>query len=346
MPDVLVIGRGQKSTWAKSLQRALRLAIILPPLVFAAGYGYLRFITSPAFRTIIERLLSNALAANVTIGAHELSDSSRIVLRDLKAEFLTEGQSSGLHFGAKEAIAEAGWLLGVGPFERIVLKDVETDLDAPVSAMAKLDVLSRPSGSASVKAVVLEGVRTSFNVGDAHCSVSGMEWTFGLTGKRAEVSARLPVLRIEGLHTPGIDAEAPFISFRVAIEGPIVSVKELKVEGRSGWRVAGELDIDISREDPVVEGTLDLWDLAVKRIYHPPEGVEIPPLSKASRKVTVSGPITDLRIVADTAIRSFSYNDTSLGLNASGITSDLQSARRLNLRAVVRGYFAEGEQRE
>ena len=133
-----------------TLRRTLRLAVILPPLLFASGYGYLRFIESPAFLKLIESLLSTGLSAEVSIGSHELDSSSRIILRDLNAEFRAEDKPSGIHFGAKEAVAEAGWLLGVGPFERITLKEVQTRLDAPASTIAKLDVLARPGGTAAV----------------------------------------------------------------------------------------------------------------------------------------------------------------------------------------------------
>jgi len=328
----------------RAFVRPLRLAVILPPLLFASAYGYMRFVQSPAFLNLIEKLLSTALAADVKIGAHELASRSRIVLHDLEAEFLIDGRASGAFFGAEEAVAEAGWLLGVGPFEQVTLANVKTRLDGPVSTLASLDILARPGGTAAVNRVVLEGITFSFVSNDREYHVGGMVWTFDLGGERVALNTDLPVLKIDGLHSPGLEEEAPSISFRVEIEGPDVMVRELMVTGASGWRVEGELAVDISGDEPVVEGELVLFNLLVKRIYKPPPGVNIPPLATARRNIQLSGPINDLRIQADTAIRGMSYHDTRLGINADGSAGDLTSIIRIDLREAVREYLSRFQQ--
>ena len=81
---------------ARSGQRAVRLAVILPPLVFMAVFGYWKFLGSDSFRVLVERLLGAALSAEVTIGSHEVEGPASISLRDLSIEFRSDDAPGGV----------------------------------------------------------------------------------------------------------------------------------------------------------------------------------------------------------------------------------------------------------
>ncbi|MHC4200923.1 MAG: AsmA family protein, partial [Planctomycetota bacterium] len=276
----------------RSRQRMVRLAILLPPLLFLTVFGYWRFLGSDAFQALVERILERALAGEVTIGSHEVESLAfkRIRLSDLSVEFNSLGAPSGVRFDAREATASASILLGVGPLEEVVMRDAEASFKGPASGIARLDLLARPRRAARVGRIRIEGMAVSFAAGGRTFRVGDMGWTFDFSGGTLRLSADVDRLRIEGGHSKGLKEEAPGISFDVEVSGPTsfaeateadrslgeggpkVVLRELKVEGRSGWRAQGEMEADLARATPEFSGRIDLWDLPVSRVYTPRPG--------------------------------------------------------------------------
>jgi hypothetical protein len=236
-----------------------------------------------------------------------------------------------VRFSARQAAARAHRLLGLGPLEEVVVSGAETDLEGPVSSAAELDILSRPTGRAGIKRVLFEDTAVSFTAGGRAHRVGGMVWEADLSERRTGISINIDALRIEGADSAGLEAEAPSIGFRVDIEGTLVRVKSLNVAGRSGWRAAGDVQADLGGDVPELRGELDLWDLALSRIYKPPPGVEVSARSRVARKISLAGPANDLRIEAATDLRNVSYADRGLGLSAGEVNLSVRTAGRVDL---------------
>jgi len=310
---------------------------MLPPLLAFALYGYWRFLSSDAFRVLLERALSRALAAEVRIGSHELGGVASIALRGLSAEFLAGSRPSGVSFRAEEARSYSSGVLGIGAIEKVTLSDVELRVDGPASNLAKLDLIARGARGAAVRRVELERAGFSFVWGGSEYRISGTNWALDFSEGKTRLAAELRALRVEGVSSSALDAEAPEIAFDIEIEGDRVALKRLEVSGRSGWRLAGDLEVNLGvRPSPAVVGELELWDLRVSRIYSPPPGVEITPGASVRRTIRLSGPADDLAMSVTTKVTGLSYADRPLGLEASEVTLDVSGSGRLNVLDLLR----------
>lgn len=329
----------------RSRQRMVRLAILLPPLLFLTVFGYWRFLGSDAFRALVERILERALAGEVTIGSHKVESLAfkRIRLSDLSVEFTSLGVPSGVRFEAKEAIASASILLGVGPLEEVVMRDAEASFKGPASGIARLDFLARPRRAARVGRIRIEQMAVSFATGGRTFRVGGMGWTFDFSGGSLRLSADVDRLRIEGVHSKGLEEEAPSISFDVEVSGPKVVLRELKVGGRSGWRAQGEMEADLARATPEFSGRIDLWDLPVSRVYKPRPGVEISPQAHVERSICFEGPADRLAVEVTTDVKGLTYADAKLGLRAGGVTLRLKGTGCYDLTAILKKLLAKQE---
>lgn len=323
----------------RSWQRVVRLGVLLPPLLVLAVYSYWRFLTSDAFRVLAERVLSKALAAQVTIGSHELVSPSSLILRDLSAEFLAEGQPSGVSFRAGEARSRASWLLGAGPLEEIRLSDAEARLNEVGPALAKLDILSSAGRGSSVKRVVFEKMNFLLGIAGERYQISGTSWEVDLAGEKVRLSGSLGALHVEGVDLSELEAESPDVGFDVEVAGQHVLLKRLEVSGRTGWRIAGELDVTLEAQMPIISGEIHLWNLPVSRLYSPPEDVSIAPEARVRRTIRFSGRADNLAVSVDTEISGLSYADKSLDLEASRVKMDVGTQGRADVPALLRILF-------
>jgi hypothetical protein len=347
----------------RSRQRTVRLAVLLPPLLFLTVFGYWRFLESDAFRALVERILQRALAGDVTIGSHEVESLAfkRIRLSDLSVEFTSLGGPSGVRFEAKEATASASIILGVGPLEEVVMRDAEASFRGPASLIARLDLLARPRRASRVGRIRIEQMAVSFATGGRTFRVGGMGWTFDFSGGSLRLSADVDPLRIEGVRSKGLEEEAPSISFDVEVSGatsfaeateadrslgeggPKVVLRELKTQGRSGWQAEGKMEADLACAVPEFRGRVDLWDLPVSRVYPPLPGVEISPQAHVERTICFEGPADRLRVEVTTDVKGLTYADGKLGLRAEGVTLRLKGTGCYDLLEILRKLLANEE---
>jgi hypothetical protein len=345
----------------------VRRAVVLPPLLFLAAVGYWKFLGTESFRLVIERLLEQALRAEVGIEHHEVRGTAEIVLHGVTVEFLSGGAASEARFTAAEARARARRVVGVGPLEEVVLTKAEVRVPSP--AAARLDLFSRPAGSSAVRRIKVRDAAVSFSAGGRDYRVGGMRWTLSFPRGKAIVSGEVDRLGVEGLRSPGLRAESPRIAFTFEIEGSKVILRKLDASGRSGWRASGEdIVVDFGPEVPRMSGlagggppvtdartgtptgevdaVLDLWGLPVSRVYTPPEGVEVSPGANVRRTLLVRGPADHLRVEAATDVLGLSYADRGLGLAAGGVRLiGLRKVRHVDLLAILRGLVKEGEEK-
>jgi hypothetical protein len=266
-----------------------------------------------------------------------------------------------VRFDAREATASASILLGVGPLEEVVMRDAEASFKGPASGIARLDLLARPRRAARVGRIRIEGMAVSFAAGGRTFRVGDMGWTFDFSGGTLRLSADVDRLRIEGVHSKGLKEEAPGISFDVEVSGPTsfaeateadrslgeggpkVVLRELKVEGRSGWRAQGEMEADLARATPEFSGRIDLWDLPVSRVYTPRPGVEISPQAHVERTICFEGPADRLRVEVTTDVKGLTYADAKLGLRAEGVTLWQKGTGCYNMPEILRKLLAKQE---
>lgn len=334
----------------RARRRALRLAVILPPLFFLTVFGYWRFLSSGACRRGVELVLGRALGARVTIGAHRLARPSEIELSDLEVDFLAGGISSGVRFSARKARARAARLVGLGPFKEVVLEDPEADLvEAGPSLMrlgTELDLFRRRGGRPGVGRIEFRNMAVAFRPTEKVYRVGGIDLGLDFTGGVLRISAGLGLLRIEGVESRALEEEKPEISFDVEIAKSKVVLRNLSVKGRSGWKVDGDIEVDLSGPVPVIEGELQLRDLKISRIYTPRAGITILDSTGESaavrRTYRFGGTSDDLFISAETDVPEFTYEDTRLGLKSEGTTlKGLRREMRTSLADLLRGLLEE-----
>ncbi len=319
-------------------RRFLRRAPAVGALLVIAVFGYWRFLESDAFRSIVERVLARTLAADVTVGSHEVGGLSfrTIILRDLSVEFRAGGIPSGVRFSAKEAEARAERLLGLGAIECVSMSDAEASVRGAASDVGRLDVLRRRRGRAGIGRMTLERMAVSFESGGKSYRVGDMSWTFDFSEGALRAEAGLDVLRIDGLHSPALEREAPSMSLSLLIEGHRIAVRDLDVRGASGWRLAGKLNA-VGREDIALDGELMLWNLPVNVIRPPRPGVEISAGARVERTITFKGSPDRLLVRVRTDIKGLTYVDKRLGIKAEGVTlKDMQTSGTFDLPEIIR----------
>ena len=322
---------------ARSGLRAVRLAAILPPLVFLAGLGYWRFLGSDSFRALVERLLESALSAEVTIGSHKVESPASISIEGLEIEFRSVDKPSGVRFTAKTARARARTLLGVGPLEDVVVMGAEANFAGSPAEIARLDFLSRPKGRGGMKVLRLERMTISFVRGGKDFRVRDTDWEIDFSGGGVEISALTKALGIEGLKSAALEEEAPRVSFDLDIDGPRVRLRNFAARGRSGWGLEGTIEANVGAEVLHLSGKLELWDLPLSRIYTPRQGVEISSSAHVEQTIEFAGPVDNVRFEVTTKLKGLSYADEKLGLEAKGVTSDpLKKVTHKNLLELVR----------
>jgi len=316
------------TTW----RRAIRLPALLAILLVFAGWCYWRFLCSPAFRLVIERLLAVSLAANVSIGAHELDGPSRMVLRDLRIELLAGGEPSGVRLSAAEARASSRRVLGVGVFDEIALKKAEITLPAGAAVLSRLDVLALPMSGSATEKMVLEDVAVSFLVGEKACRVPGITLEAGFADDR-RLSMSVMALVVEGLDIPALVAEAPRVEVGLEFDGPAVRVTTLRVDGRSGWHAADrDIRVDMGGKVPAVSGQIQVWGLSAASFYTPEEGVELSAETRVEGTLAFEGPLDDLSVIPSYTIKGPSYSDRQTSLLVEGFAfNKLRKTRRVNL---------------
>jgi hypothetical protein len=360
---------------ARARERTLRLAVILPPLFFLAIFGYWRFLGSSACRALVEMILGRTLGARVTIGAHRIARLKEIELSDLEMEFLVssgdraDDRPSGVTFKARRAVACAGRLLGLGPLERVVFEDPEACFSAALSSVTRLALFRRRAGRPGVKKVEFRNMAVAFTPAGRHeqnsltgqlgkgsagrparemagYRIGGMDLELDFSGERLRMSADLGELRVEGVRSPrlerALEEERPEIGLEIEIAKSSVHLRHLSVRGRSGWKVEGDVEADLSGDTPEIRGELQLRDLEVSTIYTPPPHVTIATPMDASaavrRTVSIEGTAEDLRVSATTDVPEFIYEDTKLGLRVEGTSlKDLRRVMRTSVTDILSG---------
>jgi hypothetical protein len=327
---------------ARSGQRAVRLAAILPPLVFFVIFGYWKFLGSDSFRVLVERVLGSALSADVEIGSHEVDGPARLSLKDLSIRFRSRGGPSGVRFTAKTARARARSLLGVGPLEDVVVSGAEASFAGSPAEVAQLDFLKRPKGRGGMKTLRLEDMTIAFVRDGRSFRVRDTDWEIDFSGGGVRISAATEAFAVEGLKSAGLEAEAPKIAFDLEIDGPRVRLRDFSARGRSGWGLEGTIEADVGGEALYLRGTLDLWDLPLSRIYTPREGVEISSSAHVEQTIEFAGPVDNVRFEVTTRLKGLTYVDRKLGLEARGVSSDpLKEVNHRDLLALVRGLMRD-----
>ncbi|MHC5058781.1 MAG: hypothetical protein ACYTKD_29330 [Planctomycetota bacterium] len=328
---------------ARPGQRAVRLAAILPPLVFLAVFGYWRFLGSDSFRVLMERLLGAALSAEVTIGSHAVDGPARISLEDLSIEFRADDGPSGVRFTAKTARARSRALLGVGSLEDVVVLGAEASFAGSPADIARLDFLKRPKGRGGIKVLRLESMTVSFVRDGRSFRVRDTDWEVDFSGGGVDISAATEALRIEGLKSAGLEEEAPEIAFGLEVDGPCVRLRDLAARGRSGWGLEGTIEADVGAETLHLCGKLDVWDLPLSRIYTPRPEVDISSSAHVEQTIEFAGPVDNVRFEVTTRLKGLTYVDRKLGLEAKGVTVDpLKKVICRDLLKFFRGLARDG----
>jgi hypothetical protein len=322
---------------ARSGQRAVRLAAILPPLVFLAIFGYWKFLGSDSFRVLVERALGAALSAEVTVGSHEVEGAASISLADLSIDFRSHDGPSSIRFTAKTARARAQSLLGVGPLEEVIVSGAETSFAGSPAEIARLEFLKRPKGRGGIKVLGLKGMTISFLRDGRNFRVRDTDWVVDFSGGGVKISAATEALVVEGLKAAGLEEEPPKVSFDLEIDGPRVRLQNFSARGRSGWGLEGTIEVDVGRKTLYLSGKLDVWDLPLSRTYTPKRGVEISSSAHVEQTIVFAGPVNDVRFEVTTRVKSLTYTDRKLGLEAKGVTLDQRKVVHKDLLKLFRG---------
>lgn len=324
--------------------RAVRIAILLPVLLLLALLGYFRFLGTEAFAKVVERALSQALRAEVSVEKHEVLGVLGVVLEGLEAEFRAGGPPSGLVWKAERAEATSRTPLVWGPYKVVLVTGSELRLDR-LDVLPKLDVLLRRPGRPAVRRVRFEDAAVTFPVGDRRVRLAGVDLDIVLGGVTG-VSVSLSDFKLEGVDSAVLEREAPSISFDVRIPGDRIQLIGLKASGRSGWRARGFLEVEFRDGGPHLRGRMELWGLRLLHIYKPPPGVEVPHGAKVERVVEFYGPARSLTFEVTTKIVGLSYKDRALGLAAHGVVlSKMKAAHRVDIVEVFERLLAGARER-
>ena len=328
----------------KSRKRAVRLAAILPPLLFLMVFGYWRFLGSAAMREIVAAILGRTLGARVTIGGHEITRPSKIELSDLEMEFLADGKPSGVRFKARRASAHASRLVGLGPFEQVTLEDPEAHFQDVGPSVAKLTLLRRKRRRPGVKKVEFRNMAVAFESSGRVYRVGGIDLGLDFSGGGLRMSADLGELRIEGLQSRRLEQEKPEVNFGIEIAKSKVVLRRLSVGGRTGWKAEGDVEADLAERPAKIRGELQIRDLKVSTIYTPKPWIRVatPTGESAAVRTTIrfEGTADDLLVSAETDVPEFIYEDSKLGLKTEGTTlKDLRVEKRTSLTKLLRGLF-------
>jgi hypothetical protein len=342
----------------KEWSRRAAFVVTLPALLLFAGFSFWRFAHSPAFRVLVERTLSEGLAARVSIASTEIAGLGRIAFSGLELAFLADGRPSGLAVYAARTAATAERVLGVGALREIMLDGMEVRLVGGTKVLAGLDILKRPaSGRWPVDQVGVRDAAFSFSgpeTGGAVWRVPGMYWEVKF-GPPLAVLANIEEVRIEGARVPQLEKEAPRISFKVELDGSNVAVKDLQVSGRSGWRLAGE-SVSVSGIDrpvPFVSGKFTAWGInfftAETVAEGLPQDVSAVPAkllayfagSERARvwtEVNFRGPADDIRGTAVLNATGLAFREKGIGLVVEGIAgTDVTCPFRMDIMRFLRG---------